>query len=98
MAANEPDPNSVAITRLLVGRREFWYAVLALIGAVALIVLVTLAVYPQLLSEIVDLWDDDTALEERFEDFAPECVLIMDEIGCMHAYEAFLELEKEKGE
>ena len=92
MAKNAED-NSVAITKMLVARREFWYAVLALIAAVALIVLVTLAVYPQLFSEIVDLWDDDPAIQERFEERAPECAVRMVEIGCLQHYENFLTLE-----
>lgn len=49
----------VQITKLLVQRREFWYAVLALIGAVLLIVLATLWLYPELLSEIVHLWEEE---------------------------------------
>lgn len=98
MAAKGPDDNTVAITKLLVARREFWYAVLAGIGAVVIVILATLWVYPELLSEIVDLWDEDRAIEERFEDFAPACVVIMEERGCMQAYDEFLHMEEETGE
>lgn len=66
--AKSPDSETVVITRLLVQRREFWIAVLAIIISLVVVILAVLWLYPELLSEIVDLWDDEL---RRWQNAAP---------------------------